>query len=100
MPPHDAGESLAESEQREVFLALVEAQTRAAVAERFRVSEVEREGPDGEWPPWSRLNRREPAAPAVTPSPGEPPFSRPHRRQCPGPPAQALPFRSSRTRST
>jgi hypothetical protein len=64
MPQHDADEALPEPRKRDIFRALVEAQdgamtvaqSRAAVCERFGVSEaqlrqIEREGLDGEWPP-------------------------------------------------
>jgi hypothetical protein len=64
MPQHDAGNVLPEAQRRDIFRALVEAQdaamtvaqSRAAVCERFGVSEpqlrqIEREGLDGGWPP-------------------------------------------------
>jgi hypothetical protein len=59
-----ADRTLSQPERMEVFLALVEAQdrdmtvaqSRKAVAERFRIEEeqvrrIEREGLDGNWPP-------------------------------------------------
>src|SRR4051812_27723291 len=64
VPESNARRPLTEPERMEVFRALVEAQdrgaavaqSRAAVAERFGVSEqqvreVEREGMEGQWPP-------------------------------------------------
>jgi hypothetical protein len=59
-----ADRTLSQAERMEVFLALVDAQdrdmtvaqSRKAIAERFRIEEeqvrrIEREGLDGNWPP-------------------------------------------------
>ena len=64
MPIPEAGEQLPEERRKEIFRALVDAQdhemtvpqSRAAVAQRFGVSEnqvrqIEREGLDNNWPP-------------------------------------------------
>jgi hypothetical protein len=66
MPEQKAESALSESQRREIFLALVDAQdhemtvaqSRKAVAERFGISEIqvrriEREGLDEQWPPLS-----------------------------------------------
>jgi hypothetical protein len=64
MPERKTEKSLPETQRKEIFLALVEAQdhemsvaqSRALIAERFSVSEdlirqIEREGLDQQWPP-------------------------------------------------
>lgn len=66
MPERKTEKALPETQRKEIFLALVEAQdhemsvsqSRALVADRFGVSEsqvreIEREGLDRQWPPLS-----------------------------------------------
>jgi hypothetical protein len=64
MPDHEPDRALSETERKEVFLALVDAQdhamgvadSRKAVAQKFGITEdqvrrIEKEGLANEWPP-------------------------------------------------